>query len=58
MAGDQNIKFAEPEGDRRDEDIAATLATEGLEYMAEHFLLKRRCWCRDRRTWSMLQKGR
>ena len=55
VADDLNINFAEPERDRRKEDIAATLATEGLEDMAEHFLPRRRRWCRDRRTWSMLQ---
>ena len=53
-----NVELAEPEGDRREEDIAATLATEGLEDMAEHFLPRRRRWCRDRRTWSMLRQGR
>ena len=58
VAGDLNIKFAEPEGDRKEEDIAETLATKGLEDMAEHFLLRRCRWCRDGRTWSMLQKGR
>ena len=37
--------LAEPEGDRRGEDIAAALATEGLEYMLAHFLPRRRPWC-------------
>ena len=54
VAGNLNINFAEPEGDWREEDIAATLATEGLEDMAEHFLPRRRRWCRDGRMWSML----
>ena len=58
VEGDLNINFAAPEGDRREEDIAATLTTEGLEYMAPHFLPRRRHWCRDRRTWGMLRKGR
>ena len=40
------------------EDIATTLATEGLEEMAKHFLPREsRCY-RDRRTWGVLQKGR
>ena len=38
VAGDLNINFAAPEGDRREEDIAATFATEGLEDMAPYFL--------------------
>ena len=57
VAGDMNVNLAEPEDDRRDEDIAATLATEGLEDMAAHFLPQRRCWCRDRSMWSILRKG-
>ena len=39
VAGDLNINFAAPEVDRREEDIAATFATEGLEDMAPQFLL-------------------
>ena len=58
VPGDMNINLAEPEGDRREEDIAATLTTEGLEDMAAHFLSRQRCWCRDRMTWSMLRKVR
>ena len=38
VAGDFNANLAEPEGDRRGEDIAAALATEGLEDMSAHFL--------------------
>ena len=40
------------------EDIAATIVTEGLEDMAQHFLPRERRWCRDWRTWGILQKGR
>ena len=58
VAVDLNINLAEPEGDRREEDIVAALVTEGLEDMAAHFLLQRRRWYRDGRTWCMLQKGR
>ena len=46
VAGDFNTKLEELEGDCRGEDIAADLATEGLEYMSAHFLLKRCLWCR------------
>ena len=38
VAVDLNINFAAPEGDRREEDIMATLATKGLEDMVDHFL--------------------
>ena len=58
MAGDLNINLAAPEGNRREEDIATTIATEGIEDMDLHFLLWQRRWCRDRRTWGMLYKGR
>ena len=50
MAGDLNTNLAAPEGDRREEDIAATIATEGLEDMVQHFLPQERRWCQDRRT--------
>ena len=58
VAGNMNINLAEPEGYRREEDIAETLATEGLEDMAAHFLLRWRHWCRYGRTQIMLRKGR
>ena len=58
VAGNMNINLEEPEGDRREEDIVATLATEVLEDMAAHLLPRRRRWSRDGRMWSMLQKGR
>ena len=38
VAGDFNVNLTTPEGDRRAEDIATTLATKGLEDMAKHFL--------------------
>ena len=38
IAGDLNINFVAPGGDRREEDIAATFATEGLEDMVPHSL--------------------
>ena len=58
VAGDLNINFAAPEGNRREEDITATLATEGLEDMAPHVLPRRRRWCQYRRTCCMIRKGR
>ena len=44
VTGDFNVKLLEPEGERRGEDIAATLATEGLEDISAHFLPFRRSW--------------
>ena len=58
MAGYFNVNLAEPEGDRRGEDITAAMAMEGLEDMLAHFLPCRRSWCRDGRTWSMIWEGR
>ena len=50
VAEDLNIKIAALEGDWREDDIATTIATEGLEDMAPHFLPRKRRWCRDRQT--------
>ena len=58
MAGDFNVNLATPEGDRRAEDIATTLAMEGLEDMAKHFLPWESRWCRDKRMWGILRKLR
>ena len=58
VVGDFNVNLADPEGDRRGEDIAAAMATEGLEDMSVHFLPRRCSWCRDGRTWSMIREGR
>ena len=58
VEGDFNADLSTPEGDRRAEAIATSLATEVLEDMARHFLPRERRWCRDRRTWGMLRKGR
>ena len=41
VVGDFNANLAEPGGDRREEDIAAALAMEGLEDMSDHFLPQR-----------------
>ena len=58
VAGDFNVNLATPEGDRRAEDIATTLATEGLDDMSTHFLPRRLSWLWDRRMWSMIWAGR
>ena len=58
VAEDFKSNLAEPEGDRRGEDIAAAMATEGLEDISAHFLPRRRSWYKDGRTWSMIREGR
>ena len=58
VTGDFNANLSEPEGDRRGEDIVAAMSTEGLGDMLAHFLLSRRSWCREGRTWSMIREGR
>ena len=58
VAGNFNVKLSEPKGDRREEDILAVLATEGLEDLSAHFLPCRRSCFRDGRTWSMIEAGR
>ena len=55
VAGESNENLAEPEGDRRGEDIAAAMATEGLEDMSAHFLPRQCSWCRNGRTCSMIR---
>ena len=58
VAGDFNANLAEPEEDRRGEDIAAAMVMGGLKDMLEHFLPRRLSWCQDGRTWSMIREGR
>ena len=58
VARDLNVNLAETEVDRREEEIAAALATVGLEKMLYHFFPQRCPWCQDGRTWSMVRAGR
>ena len=58
VAGDFKMKLLEPEGVWRGEDTAAALSKEVFEDMSEHLLPRRHSWCRDERTWSMIQAGR
>ena len=45
-------------GRGRDKEIAVAVATAGLEDIVGHFLLQRRAWCKDRRMWETVRKGR
>ena len=58
VAGNFNVDLAEPEGNARDEKIAAALGAARLEDMSTHFLPRHKPWLRDGRTWSMLRGGR
>ena len=53
-----NTKLVAPEGQARDEDIAADMVVAGLEYFSWHFLPRHKPWLKDRRTWCMLHGGR
>ena len=46
------------ECDGRGAEIAASITEAGLEDMAAHFLLRKRKWGRERRTWSMVRGGK
>ena len=58
VVGYFNVKLLDPEGDRREEEIAAELAMELLEDISAHFLPLRSLLCRDGRTWIMIREGR
>ena len=58
VVGDLNTNLSEPEGDRRVEEILATLATDGIHDMSGHFLPRWHSWLRDRRTWIIIRAGR
>ena len=55
---DLNINLEEPEGDWREEYIVEVLTMTRLEEVSDHFLPRRRLWCRDGRTWSMVRMWR
>ena len=54
VAGDLDTALDDPENDRRGTEIAAALTEAGVEDITAHFLLWRRRWGRERRTWSMV----
>ena len=45
-------------GRGQDEEIAAVVATAGLEDLLGHLLPRRCTWCKDRWTWKMVCQGR
>ena len=44
VAGDMNTNLAAPVGNRKGEDIASALTTEGLEDILSHFPSRRHPW--------------
>ena len=52
--GDLNLKLAEPEVDRREEEIVAALTITGIKDMSDHFLPRQSPWCRDGRRWTIV----
>ena len=57
VVGNFNADIKALEENRLAENIATDIAAAGLEDMAQHFMLRRRRWNRDRRTWDMQRKG-
>ena len=57
MASNFNANLAAPEGQVRDEEIAASMFMSGIEDMSGHFLPRRKPWLRNGRTWIMLRGG-
>ena len=58
VAGDQNGDLESTGGRGQDEDIAGVVETAGLEEIIAHFLLQRRVFNSDCRTWAMVRQGR
>ena len=49
VAGNFNVDLEKTGGQGQDEEIAAVVATAGLEDLAGHFLPQRWAWCKDLR---------
>ena len=58
VAGDFNTDLGETASNGRGTEIAAALTEAGVEDMTAHFLLRKRLWGRERRTWSMVREGK
>ena len=57
-AGDFNMDLDKTGGQGQDKEIVATVATEGLEYLAGQFLPRWQAWYNDRRTWAVVRQRR
>ena len=58
VAGDLNVELKNSSGQGGYEDIMVAVATTGLEDITGDLFLQRREWCKDRRTWAVVRKGR
>ena len=58
VAVDLNTDMEDSESDRRGTEVAAAMTAAGVEDMTAHFLLRKRRWGRERRTWSMVREGK
>ena len=52
------MDLEDSESDRRGTDIAAAMTEAGVEDMTAHYLLRKRRWGREKRTWSMVREGK
>ena len=52
------MDLEDSESDRRGTDIAAAMTEAGVEDMTAHYLLSKRRWGREKRTWSMVREGK
>ena len=58
VVGDFTTDPETPEGSSRREEITEAIAVAGLKGMSTNFLLCRKLWAQDRRTWCMHRIGR
>ena len=58
VVGDLNTDLAAPEGRAWDQEIAAAMATSGLEGFSGHFFPWYKPRLRDGRTWCMYRRGK
>ena len=58
VVGDFNTDLGDTASNGRGTEIAAALTEAGVKDMTAKFLLRKRTWGRERRTWSMMREGR
>ena len=58
FAREFNVDLGRIEGQSQYKKIVGVISTADMEDLLGHLLLQRRKWCRDRRTWEMVQQVR
>ena len=58
VVGGVNVDLDGIDGQGRDDEIAAAIATSGIEDPAGHFLLQQKTSCKGWWTWAMVSQGR